>query len=120
KEEPLPGFDPTINQWREVSHLPGWMDNGKELRNPVTPYVCTGDIREYILDAKNNWQHWNIPLENLQTRSTLEQSNKKLGGGVEQTFYASRLEHTDKKGTFVAWLGREVLYLENMKSPVNH
>jgi len=120
KEEPLPGFDPTVNQWKEVTHLPGWKDNGSDLRNPVTPYIVINWFREYLLDTANNWQHWNVPLEDQKSRSILEQSNKGLGSGIEQTFYASRLEHTDKKGTFVAWLGREVLYLENMKSPVNH
>jgi len=112
---PPVGFDPTENDpWKEVPHLPGWKDNGVELRNPVTPYVLTGKIREFVLDTKNGWQHWNIPLENQRSKSPLELSNKRLGNGIEQTFYATRLEQTDK-GVFVAWIGRELLYLEKMK-----
>lgn len=88
---------------------PGWSDDGTTLTAPNNIAV-TGPFRAYVL--ANNWDSGNLPLENEQSVGNLEMSNPALGAGVRQTFRWARLERTATRSPFVAWLGQELLYVE--------
>lgn len=93
-----------------MSQVPaGWTDDGTTLKAPDGTPVTLG-FRDHILNG--NWDPANVPLEQVQHLSILEQSNPSIGAGQEQTFRWKRLEYTPKAGVFEGWLGQELLWYQ--------
>ncbi len=85
----------------------GWTDDGTTLKAPDGTPVTLG-FRDHILNG--NWDPANVPLEQVQHFSILEQSNPGLGAGQRQLFRMASLEYTPKSGVFEGWLGQELMW----------
>lgn len=104
---PPAGFDPTQNDF--VPIIPnGWRDDGTTLTAPNGHRVILG-FRRYVLT--HAWDPTNLPLQEEQGRSPLEESNPALGSGTQQVFNWTIMEWTPARGVFTAWSGPELLKL---------
>jgi hypothetical protein len=104
---PPAGFDPTQSDFVPV--IPkGWRDDGATLTAPNGHRVVLG-FRRYVLT--HAWDPANLPLQEEQARSLLEESNPALGSGTQQVFNWTTLEWTPARGVFTAWSGPELLKL---------
>ena len=107
KVRPPAGFDPTRSDFVPV--IPGgWRDDGQTLTAPNGLRVALG-FRRYVLT--HAWNSANLPLQEENGRSPLEDSNPALGSGSQQIFNATTLEWTPARGVFVAESGAELLKL---------
>ena len=106
---PLDGFDP-----RKDNVMPtvpgGWHDDGATLTAPNGHRVVRG-FRDYILN--HSWDPANVPLEEEGGRNPLEESNPSLGDGTQQVFNWTILEWTQSRGVFVAWSGKELMWMRS-------
>ena len=70
------------------------------------------DFRNHIL-ASQSWPSWDVPLQEQETRTLIEESNPGLGGGIRQIFSGHMLEWTSKIGVQEAHVGQELLFVLN-------
>jgi hypothetical protein len=104
---PPAGFDPAQSDFVPV--IPhGWRDDGTTLTAPNGHKVVLG-FRRYVLT--HAWDSTNVPLEEENGRSPLEEAHPALGSGTQQIFNWTTLEWTRARGVFVAWTGPELLKL---------
>ncbi len=87
----------------------GWSDNGTILKAP-NGFTVVKDFRDHIL-ASRSWQSWDVPLEEQEVRTLIEESNPGLGGGIRQIFAGHMLEWTSKIGVQEAHVGQELLFV---------
>lgn len=106
---PPAGFDPTQSDFVPVVPK-GWRDDGATLTASNGHRVVLG-FRRYILT--HTWDPANLPLQEENGRSPLEESNPALGSGTQQIFNWTTLEWTPARGVFVAWSGPELLKLRS-------
>ena len=107
KVRPPAGFDPTQSDFVPV--IPsGWRDDGMTLTAPNGNRVVLG-FRRYVLTR--SWDAINVPLQEENGRSPLEEANPSLGAGTQQIFTRTMLEWTPKRGVFEGWMGPELLQL---------
>lgn len=107
KLRPPAGFDPTQSDF--VPIIPsGWRDDGQTLTAPNGHRVVLG-FRRYVLTQP--WDASNLPLQEENGRSPLEESNPALGAGTQQIFTRTMLEWTPKRGVFEGWMGPELVQL---------
>jgi hypothetical protein len=66
-------------------------------------------FRRYVLT--HTWDASNVPLQEENGRSPLEESNPALGAGTQQIFTRTMLEWTPARGVFEGWMGPELLQL---------
>lgn len=91
----------------------GWHDDGTTLTAPNGHRVVRG-FREWILS--HPWDASNQPLQEEGGLNPLEGSNPPLGGGTRQLFNETMLEWTPANGVFVGYVGRELLWREDVYS----
>lgn len=102
-----------------TSGLPqGWQDDGTTLKAPNGHTVVKG-FRDHILKAA--WASWDVPLQEEEGRSQVEESNSQLGNGTRQIFNAHLLEWTKARGVFEGYIGQELLYVlqDRAKAPAD-
>jgi hypothetical protein len=105
RPRPPAGFDPTQSDF--VPLIPaGWLDDGTTLTAPNGHRVVLG-FRRYVLT--HNWEADNLPLQEENGRSPLENANPSLGAGTQQIFIRTMLEWTPRRGVFEAGMGAELL-----------
>ena len=109
RPRPPAGFDPTRSDFVPVIPA-GWRDDGTTLTASNGHRVVLG-FRRYILT--HTWDPTNLPLQEENGRSPLEESNPALGSGTQQVFNWTILEWTPARGVFVAWSGPELLKLRS-------
>lgn len=92
----------------------GWADNGLTLS--CNNFVVVKGFRDRVLQGlmDGTWRGDDIPYENEQSVKQLEQSNPGLGGGSRQRFRYSTLEYTQDRGVFQAYVGPELIKLEQL------
>lgn len=92
----------------------GWSDDGLTLK--CNNFVVVKGFRDYVLQRllDGAWRGDDIPVENEQSVQQLEQSNPGLGGGSRQRFRYSTLEWTPDRGVFQAYVGPELIKLEQL------
>ena len=95
----------------------GWTDDSvnKILKAPNGIPVVLG-FRDFILNATNNWNADNFPLEAEHAANPVEQSNPSLGGGTSQTFRMCRLCYTAQRGVYVSWIGQELQWYQQQNN----
>lgn len=109
KMRPPANFDPVQNTF--VPIIPaGWNDDGTILTAPNGHKVVLG-FRHYVLT--HSWDANNLPLQEENGRSPLEESNPALGAGTQQVFTRTTLEWTPAHGVFMASTGPELLKLRS-------
>ncbi len=105
RPRPPAGFDPTQSDF--VPLIPaGWLDDGTTLTAPNGHRVVLG-FRRYVLTR--NWEADNLPLQEENGRSPLENANPSPGAGTQQIFIRTMLEWTPRRGVFEAGMGAELL-----------
>lgn len=104
---PPAGFDPTQSDFVPVIPA-GWRDDGVTLTAPNGHRVVLG-FRRYVLTR--SWDATNLPLQEENGRSPLEEANPALGSGTQQIFSRTMLEWTPKRGVFEGLMGPELLQL---------
>jgi hypothetical protein len=107
KPRPPAGFDPTQSDFVPVVPT-NWRDDGATLTAPNGHRVVLG-FRRYVLTQ--TWGATNLPLQEENGRSPLEESNPALGSGTQPIFTRTMLEWTAKRGVFEGWMGPEILQL---------
>lgn len=114
-----PGTFPWDDLWAflggKTIMLPqGWVDDGITLK--CNGFVVVKGFRDYVLQRllDGTWRGDDVPVENEQSVKTLEQSNPGLGGGSRQRFRYSTLEYTQDRGVFQAYVGPELIKLEQL------
>ncbi len=107
----MPKPDPNTDWTKEpTSGLPqGWSDDGTTLKAP-NGFTVVKDFRDHIL-ASRSWPSWDVPLQEQETRTLIEESNPGLGGGIRQIFSGHMLEWTSKIGVQEAHVGQELLFV---------
>jgi N-acetyl-anhydromuramyl-L-alanine amidase AmpD len=99
-----------LGQEASMGGIPNnWHDDGQTLTAPNGVKVVHG-FRDYILS--HVWDANNYPLQTEEGRTPLEISNPGLGGGTRQVFRLCTLEWTTDRGVFVAYVGAELLAVE--------
>lgn len=89
----------------------GWSDDGTILKAP-NGFIVVKDFRNHIL-ASRSWPSWDVPLQEQEVRTLIEESNPGLGGGIRQIFSGHMLEWTSKIGVQEAHVGQELLFVLN-------
>src|SRR5258708_2680509 len=107
RPRPPAGFDPTQSNFVPVIPT-GWRDDGTTLSAPNGHRVVLG-FRHYVLTQ--SWDTTNLPLQEENGRSPLEESNPALGAGTQQIFTHTMLEWTPRRGVFEGNMGPELLQL---------
>ncbi len=109
----MPRPDPSTDWTKDPSQgVPqGWSDNGTVLKAP-NGFTVVNDFRKHILSTPS-WQSWDVPLQEQETRTLIEESNPSLGGGYRQIFAGHMLEWTSKIGVQEAHVGQELMYVLN-------
>lgn len=91
----------------------GWHDDGVALHNPINSNIVKGGIRNHILSAQD-WPEWNVPLENEEFVTQLEESNPALGDGWRQVFRDAQIEVQKSTGrSLEGWMGQELLFVRD-------
>lgn len=106
---PPAGFDPVKNNFVPIVPT-GWHDDGVTLTAPNGYRVVLG-FRRYVLTR--TWDATNVPLQEEQGRSPLEEANPALGAGTQQIFQRTMLEWTPRRGVFEGAMGPELLQLRS-------
>lgn len=109
----MPRPDPNTDFTKDpIQGVPqGWSDDGTTLKAP-NGLTVVKDFRDHIL-ASPSWQSWDVPLEEQEVRTLVEESNPSLGGGLRQIFAGRMLEWTSKIGVQEAHVGQELLFVLN-------
>lgn len=87
-----------------------WIDDGMTLKAP-NGHTVKSRFRDFILKS-HTWNSADMPLEEEETRTTVEESNPNLGAGSRQIFVQSVLEWTTPLGVKqAAHVGQELLFV---------
>ena len=107
----MPRPDPNTDWTKEPTQgVPqGWSDDGTTLKAP-NGFIVVKDFRNHIL-ASRSWPSWDVPLQEQEVRTLIEESNPGLGGGIRQIFSGHMLEWTSKIGVQEAHVGQELLFV---------
>jgi hypothetical protein len=107
--QPDPNTDWTKDPTQGVPQ--GWSDNGTVLKAP-NGHLVVSNFRQHILTTPT-WLSWDVPLQEQQTCTLIEESNPGLGGGIRQIFTGHMLEWTSKIGVQEAHVGQELMFVLN-------
>lgn len=92
----------------------GWTDDGTTLFAPDKLFPVDGVMRQFILDPANKWNEHSWPITAKQWVGMVEESNHNTGSGEFQLFLYDRLCYrSDKKVTYRAYIGKELLWWMN-------
>ena len=114
----MPRPDPNTDWTKEPTPgVPqGWSDDGTTLKAP-NGFIVVKDFRNHIL-ASRSWPSWDVPLQEQEARTLIEESNPGLGGGIRQIFSGHMLEWTSKIGVQEAHVGQELLFVLNDRARI--